>query len=175
MRLVGVLVAVVLATSTAKADPLPFEIVRMLPETSQVLVFDRAHNTHVLLQPGAKFGDYTVIQISGIDMVVEKAQERFVVYPKEAKFLALTVLPREQNAAPQPPVIYGRSAPAVPAPAPAAQVADVKRPADAKKTNESKAQVAQGLAMVLAETPSHAKPRVASPSLTPAPTSKLKP
>lgn len=177
-RLLGVLVAVVLATSTAHADPLPFEIVRMLPETSQVLVFDRAHNTHVLLQPGATFGDYTVVSISGIDMIVEKAQERFVVYPKEAKFLALTVLPPKQNAAPQPPVIYGRSAPAA-APAPAV-IADTtaKRPNDTKQATESKAAVAQGLGMALADAPARATARVASPSLTltpAAPTSKLKP
>lgn len=167
-RLAGVVVAVVLATSTAQADPLPFEIVRMLPETSQVLVFDRAHNTHVLLQPGAKFDDYTVIEIRGIDMIVEKAQQRFVVYPREAKFLALTVLPPAQNAAPQPPVIYGRSAPA----ALPAQVADAKT----KKMPESKAQVAQGLGLMLAETPARTAPRSASPSLTTTlATSKMKP
>jgi hypothetical protein len=177
LRLAGVLVAVVLATSTVQADPLPFEIVRMLPETSQVLVFDRVHNTHVLLQPGAKFDDYTVIEIRGIDMVVEKAQERFVVYPREAKYLALTVLPRAQNAAPLPPVIYGRSAPA-PAPAQVADgnAVDAKKTVDTKRATESKAQVAQGLALVLAETPKQAAPRTRAPSLTTTlATSKMKP
>lgn len=173
MRLAGVVLAVVLATSTANADPLPFEIVRMLPETNQVLVFDRGHNTHVLLQPGVTFGDYTVVEISGIDMIVQKGAERFVVYPKEAKFLALTVLPPKQNAAPQPPVIYGRSTPAA-APAPAV-IADT----NAKRPSESKAAVAQSLGMALADAPARATSRVASPTLTltvaPPVASKMKP
>jgi hypothetical protein len=161
MRFAGFLLALVLATSTAHASPLPFEIVRMLPETNQVLVFDRAHNTHVLLQPGATFDDYVVIEISGIAMTVEKQQERFVVYPREAKFLALSVLPRDQSAAPQPPVIYGRNQP-VPAIAPATVVAVTTR--DAKKANEAKTQVAQGLATALVQAPARTAPRL--PTLT---------
>jgi hypothetical protein len=163
MRLVGVLFAVLLATSSAYAEPLPFEIVRMLPETSQVLVFDRAHNTHVLLQPGAKFDDYVVIDVSGLSMTVEKQQERLVVYPKEAKFLALNLLPRDPKASPLPPVIYGKSAPA-----PAPQVADVK-PVDAKtrdtKKSDAKVQVAQGLGLALAE-PTRTTARGTTPPLT---------
>src|SRR5262249_20468722 len=88
MRLVGIVVAVVLFGSTARADtPLPFEIVRMLPETNQALVLDRVHNTHVLLQPGSMFEDYVVIEISGLGMTVEKQQQRYLVYPHEAKYL----------------------------------------------------------------------------------------
>jgi len=176
MRLAGVVLAVVLATSIANADPLPFEIVRMLPETNQVLVFDRGHNTHVLLQPGVTFGDYTVVEISGIDMIVQKGAERFVVYPKEAKFLALTVLPPKQNAAPQPPVIYGRSNPAA-APAPAVIVdTNAKRPNDTKKAADSKASVAQSLGMALADAPpARATSRVASPTVPPPVASKMKP
>jgi hypothetical protein len=155
MRLAGLLLALLLASSTAGASPLPFEIVRMLPETNQVLIFDRAHNTHVLLQPGSKFDEYVVIEVSGIDMIVEKQQERFTVYPREAKFLALNVLPREQNAPPQPPVIYGRNQPA-----PAATVvATTTR--DAKMTN-AKTQVAQTLSLVLTQTPLRATPRTAT-------------
>jgi hypothetical protein len=165
MRLVGVLLAVLLATSSAYADPLPFEVVRMLPETSQVLVFDRAHNTHVLLQPGAKFDDYVVVEVSGMSMTVEKQQERFVVYPKEAKFLALNLLPRDPKAPPAPPVIYGKSAPAL---APA-QVADAKpadlKTRDAKKTSDAKVQVAQGLGLALA-VPTRATARGTTPPLT---------
>lgn len=164
MRLTGVLLAVVLASSTAYADSVPFEIVRMLPETNQVLVFDRAHNTHVLLQPGAKFDDYVVIEVSGLKLIVEKQQERFVVYPREAKFLALNVLPRDQNLAPPPPVIYGKSVPA-PAQVPAAvQVADVKK-ADAKKPVD-KSQVAHDLAFALAQGPTRATVRPATLSPT---------
>lgn len=172
MRLSGVLLAVVLATSTAYADSVPFEIVRMLPETNQVLVFDRAHNTHVLLQPGAKFDDYTVIEVSGLKLTVEKQQERFVVYPREAKYLALNVLPRDQNIAPPPPVIYGKSVPAaiqgqvaaatpvaVPpiaatpvAVTPVAATPIAVTAVDAKKPVDAKAQAAQDLAFALAQT-----------------------
>jgi hypothetical protein len=151
MRLAGVLLAVVLATtSTASADPLPFEIVRMLPETNQVLVFDRAHNTHVLLQPGSKFDDYVVVEVSGLDMVVEKQQQRFVVYPREARYLALTLFPRDQNAPPQPPVIYGKS---VPAPIPG-QVADAK----SAKPADTKVKVGRDLASALVYAPTRALP-----------------
>ena len=108
MRLVGVVLALVLASSAAYAERLPFEIVRLLPETDQVLVYDRANHTHVLLQPGSKFEDYTVIDVGGLDMVIEKDQQRFTVYPREAKFLSLSVLPR---AATQPPVIYTKAGP----------------------------------------------------------------
>jgi hypothetical protein len=113
MRLAGVFVAVVLAASasTAKADPLPFEIVRLLPETNQVLVYDRAHNTHVLLQPGSIFEDYSVIKVSELDMVVEKAQQQFTVYPREARLLSLTLFPRQLV---NPPIIYGKAAPGQP-------------------------------------------------------------
>ena len=172
MRLAGVLLAVVLATSTAYADSVPFEIVRMLPETNQVLVFDRVHNTHVLLQPGAKFDDYVVVEISGLKLIVEKQQERFVVYPREAKYLALNVLPRDQNLAPPPPVIYGKS---VPAPVPA-QVADAKtlavktadaKPVDTKKPVDAKSQLAQDLAYALAQTPTPTRAPVHRATLTP--------
>jgi len=169
MRLAGVLLAVVLATSTAYAESVPFEIVRMLPETNQVLVFDRAHNTHVLLQPGAKFDDYVVIEVSGLKLTVEKQQERFVVYPREAKYLALNVLPRDQNVAPPPPVIYGKSVPAqVPVPT---QVADAKK-TDVKKPLDKA--VAHDLASALAQTPTRATVRPAT--LTPTVSSaKFKP
>lgn len=178
MRLTGVLLATVLATSTAYADSVPFEIVRMLPETSQVLVFDRAHNTHVLLQPGAKFDDYVVVEISGLKLIVEKAQERFVVYPREAKFLALNVLPRDQNVAPPPPVIYGKS---VPAPVPAqvagtptldVKTADATKPVNAAKTADptkpvdAKANVGHDLAFALAQTPAPTRATVRPAALT---------
>jgi hypothetical protein len=165
MRLVGALLATLLATSAAYADKVPFEIVRMLPETQQVLVYDRAHNTHVLLQPGSQFDDYVVIEVSGIEMTVEKQQQRFTVYPREAQHLALNLLPRDPGAAPLAPVIYGKSAP-VPAPT---LVADAK--ADAKmietKANEAKTldakktQVAREFALVLADSP----PRVTRAAL----------
>jgi len=122
MRLAPVLLFVVLATSTASADtpPLPFEIVSMLPETNQVLIYDRAHKTHVLLQPGSTFEDYTVLEIHGVDMIVEKQQQRFTVYPREAKYLSLNLYPPPPS---QPPIIFTKSA-AAPAPA---RVADAVR------------------------------------------------
>jgi hypothetical protein len=146
MRLVGALLATLLATSTAFADRVPFEIVRMLPETQQVLVFDRAHNTHVLLQPGSQFEDYVVIEVSGIEMIVEKQQQRYTVYPREAQHLALNLLPRDPTAAPLAPVIYGKSQ-AVPAPT---QVADAKmidaKANEAKTLDAKKTQVAREFA-----------------------------
>jgi hypothetical protein len=98
----------VLTASAARAERLPFEIVRLLPETHQVLVYDRANNTHVLLQPGSKFDDYVVIEVGGLDMIIEKDQQRFTVYPREARFLSLSVLPRGPA---QPPVIYTKGSP----------------------------------------------------------------
>ncbi len=119
MRLLGVLLTLVLATSRTFADPVPFEIVHLLSDTGQVLVFDRAHNTHVLLQPGSQFGDYTVIEINDVSMTVEKQQERFVVYPREARTLTLTVY---ATAASKDPVLFSTTAPGP------ARVADAKAP-----------------------------------------------
>jgi hypothetical protein len=169
MRLVSVLVVMGLVTSTAYADKVPFEIVRMLPETTQVLVYDRAHNTHVLLQPGSQFGDYVVIEVSGIAMTVEKQQQRFTVYPREAQHLALNILPRDQNAPVQPPVIYGKSAPA-PAPIQVAEANAIVAKAVDAKTTEAKAidakktQVAREFALVLADSPPRVTPRTPAPA-----------
>jgi hypothetical protein len=163
MRLAGALLATLLTTSAAYADKVPFEIVRMLPETQQVLVFDRAHNTHVLLQPGSQFEDYVVIEVSGIEMTVEKQQQRFTVYPREAQHLALNLLPRDPAAAPQAPVIYGKS---IAAPAPT-QVADAKminaKASEANTLDAKTAQVAREFALVLADSPARVS-RAALPS-----------
>jgi hypothetical protein len=180
MRLVGIALAVVLSTSTAYANtnPLPFDIVRMLPETKQVLVYDRASNKHVLLEPGATFDDYVIIDISGFEMIVEKEQQRFAVYPRDAKLLALSVLPRDLNTPARPPVIYGKSVPAPVLP----QVADAKtidtktrvaktidaKTTDAKTSNaqtvDPNKQVARDLASVLAFTPPRTTPRPPTPA-----------
>jgi hypothetical protein len=159
MRLAGVFVVLILATSTAYAgDPLPFEIVRMLPETNQVLVYDRAHNTHLLLQPGSTFEDYTVIEVGGLDMVIEKDQQRFTVYPREAKYLSLNLYPRAVTT--QPPIIFGKSAPA---PAPT-KVADTK-------TTDAKVKAANELAIAMTTQPPRARPTLSAPVLS----SKLAP
>lgn len=163
MRLVGIVLAVVLFGSTARADtPLPFEIVRMLPETNQVLVYDRAHNTHVLLQAGSMFEDYVVIEISGLGMTVEKQQQRFLVYPHEAKYLALNVLPPPPNAPPPPPVIYGTS--------PAPMVPDRLASGHSNEVEiHATTHVARELAQVLAQTSppaTHGRHRPHAPSFT---------
>ena len=163
MRLVGILFAVVLFGSAAYADtPLPFEIVRMLPETNQVLIFDRAHNTHVLLQPGSMFEDYVVVDVSGLGMTVEKQQQRYLVYPHEAKYLALNVLPPPPNAPATPPIIYGTSpAPLLPDRVASAHSNDLEIHATTH--------VARELAQVLAQTsspPMHGRHRPHAPSFT---------
>jgi hypothetical protein len=164
MRLAGILLVVaLLGSATARADtPLPFEIVRMLPETNQVLVYDRAHNTHVLLQPGSMFEDYVVVDINGLGMTVEKQQQRYLVYPHEAKYLALNVLPPPANAPAPPPVIYGTS--------PAPMVPDRLASAHSSEIEiHATTHVARELAEVLAQTsppPTHGRHRPHAPSFT---------
>ena len=108
MRLLGAIVVVVLATSNAYAERPPFEVVQVLAETNQVLVFDRGNNKHVLLEPGATFDDYMVVEISGSGMVVQKQQERIIMYPRGMRGLALN-LDKDEKGQPQP--VYGKVAP----------------------------------------------------------------
>lgn len=117
MRLLSIL-TVTLFAATASADPrtLPFEVVHVLSNTQQVLVYDRAHDTHVLLTAGSSFEDYLVVEISGIGVTMESQQERFTVYPRAARGLALHLEPNENRL----PAVYSK---VEPAPVPA-QVAD---------------------------------------------------
>jgi hypothetical protein len=112
MRLICILTVTLLA-ATVSADPrsLPFEIVNVLPNTQQVLVYDRAHNTHVLLAAGSNFEDYLVVEIKGIGVTMESQQERFTVYPRAAKGLALYLDEASSNN--RPPAVYSQVEPAV--------------------------------------------------------------
>lgn len=114
------LLAVSLLAGAASADPapFPFEVIRVLPSTKQVLVYDRALDTHVLLAPGSKVGDYVVVEISGVGLTLENKQERFTVYPRAARGLVMELEPNKNS----PPVIYSKAGPAAPA-APARIVA----------------------------------------------------
>lgn len=150
MRLLSLLaVSLLTATASANPAPLPFEVVRVLANTKQVLVYDQEHNTHVLLAPGSKFNDYVVVDVSGVGLTVEKDQERFTVYPRAARGLALDLEPHKKS--PGPPVIYSKApAPQVPAPPVATRVA-----------SNAKTQMAGDLASLLTK---DSKPRVRSSS-----------
>lgn len=105
MRLAGALVTLALSASSSFADRPPFEVVRVLPETSQVLVYDRADDTHVLLAPGSMLHDYTLVELSGIGMIVERGAERITMYPKGAQDIALDLTPNH----PVPsPAVFGK-------------------------------------------------------------------
>lgn len=106
---------VTLLTATASASPrtLPFEIVTVLPDTHQVLVLDKVHNTHLLLGVGSTFEDNLIVEINGIGVLMESNQEQFIVYPKAAKGLALEL--RDPHRV-RLPTIYGKVE-LVPAPA----------------------------------------------------------
>ena len=109
MRLLCIL-TVTLFAATASADPrtLPFEVVHVLGNTQQVLVYDRAHNTHVLLAAGSSFEDYLVVEIRGIGVTMESQQERFTVYPLAAQGLALHLESSENRL----PAVYSKVEPA---------------------------------------------------------------
>ena len=150
MRLVGVVLALVLASSTAYADKMPFEVVRVLPETGQVLVFDRPNNTHVLLKPGEVFRDYSIVEISGIGMIVEKDQKRTAMYPLGAQGIVLNLQHTDDQVQP----VFGKSSQPPPSPAPAPVVASV--PVFVKsemKTEAKSARVAIELASLLTAAP----------------------
>lgn len=157
MRLLSLLTVSLLTATTAFADPapLPFEVVRVLGSTKQVLVFDVQHNTHVLLAPGSKFDDYLVIDVSGIGLILERNQERFTVYPRAARGLALELEPNK--AAPGPPVIYSKNGPTTEpaqvaaAPAPQVVAPQVATPASSK----AKTQIAGELASLLTNESKH--------------------
>ncbi len=135
MRLLCFLTVTLLA-ATVSADPrsLPFEIVNVLPNTQQVLVYDRVHNTHVLLAAGSNFEDYLVVEIKGIGVTMESQQERFTVYPRAAKGLALYL--DEASSHNRPPAVYSQVEPA----SATVQVAETAAAADPQ----------QGMAVALA-------------------------
>lgn len=109
MRLLCILTVMLLAaTASADSRTVPFEIVNVMPSTQQVLVFDRAHNTHVLLAAGSTFEDYLVVEVRGIGVTMEREQERFTVYPRAAQGLVLYLDESNQN---RPPAIYSQVEP----------------------------------------------------------------
>jgi hypothetical protein len=167
VRLLTLLTVSLLAgTASADTSKLSFEVVRLLPETNQALVFDRGHNTHVLLTAGATFEDYVVVEISGVGLTLQKQQERFTVHPIAAKGLALDLEPKK-NAL---PVIYSNQKP-TPGPAQVAAAPKVAPPkAESPKVatrTDSKTRLGADLASLLTDT----KPRAQSPSHA----AKLKP
>lgn len=160
-----------LLAATASADPTPpvsFEVIRLMPETQQALVLDRGHNTHVLLAPGSSFDDYTVVEITGVGLTLQKQQERLVVHPRAAKGLALDLEPKK-NA---PPAIYSKTTPPAPDPVAVAPVSpkapQVAAPKAVATTTDKKTSVATDLASLLT---SDSRPRIAGPSRA----AKLKP
>ena|SRR5436190_13077536 len=151
MRLVGVLVALVLATSTVYAEKMPFEVVRVLPETGQVLVFDRPNNTHVLLKPGDVFHDFSIVEISGIGMIVEKDQQRTAMYPRGAREIVLNLQRTDDTIQP----VFGKTSPPPP-PAPASVVATTTVVASTKAAPTKSSRVAIELASLLTTAPARA-------------------
>jgi hypothetical protein len=150
MRLLCLLTVTLVAT-TASAEPtaLPFDVVNVLPNTKQVLIFDRAHNTHVLLTAGSDFESYVVVEINGIGVTMEHLQERFTVYPRAAQGLALHLEADKSR----PPAIYSVVEP-TPAPAPTlVAIADRSvaefRVAEAAVAAEADARIAVELASLL--------------------------
>ncbi|CAN5694183.1 hypothetical protein BH11MYX2_BH11MYX2_28020 [soil metagenome] len=93
MRLLCLLTVTLLAaTASADTRSVPFEVVHVLPDTQQVLVFDNERNTHVLLTVGSAVGDDIVVAIDGIGMTLEtRENDRFTVYPRAALGLALNL------------------------------------------------------------------------------------
>lgn len=148
MRLLCCLTVTLLA-ATASADPsaLPFDVVNVLPTTQQVLVFDRANNAHVLLTAGSTIDNYVVVEINGIGVTMEHQQERFTVYPRAARGLALHL----ESDKTRPPAIYSVVEPA-PAPTLVA-IADRSvaqfRLAEAAVATEADARIAVELASML--------------------------
>jgi len=154
------MVSLLAATASADTGPIPFEVIRLLPETQQALVFDRGHNTHVLLAPGSTFDDYIVVEITGVGLTLQKQQERVTVHPRAAKGLALELEPKKGA----PPAIYSKTTPTPPP-----QVAATPAPAAPKvATADKKTRVATDLAALLT---TDSKPRAAGPSAA----AKLKP
>ncbi len=49
--------------TTATKKKVPYRVVKILPETGQVLLFDRNHATHVVAEPGQVLDGYTVDEI----------------------------------------------------------------------------------------------------------------
>jgi hypothetical protein len=167
VRLISLLtVSLLAATASADSAPLPFEVIRVLPNTKQVLVYDRANDTHVLLAPGSKVDDYVVVEISGVGLTLEKQAERLTVYPRAAKGLVMELEPDKNR----PPVIYSKSGPAA-APAQVAAAQAPQAPQIAARTSgEAKTRIATDLASLLAV---DASPRGRGSSPTRA--AKLKP
>jgi hypothetical protein len=100
-----VLTVALAAASVAHAESagskLPFVVIRVMPDTDQVLVYDRVHRTHALVQPGSSIDDYRVVAVDLYDMVVESDHTRVVVYPPEAEKIATASLidpPRDERA-----------------------------------------------------------------------------
>jgi hypothetical protein len=141
------MLTVMLLAATASADPhsVPFEVVHVLPDTQQVLVFDKAHNTHVLLTVGSGVGDDVVVAIDGIGMTLEtRENERFTVYPRAAQGLALNLDKSNKN---ELPAVYSSVDPA-----PSADIA-IQAFADALDAVASTEPIASGLAALVLAAP----------------------
>ena len=66
------------APPAAKSSKFPLRVVKVMPESEQVLLFDKGRGRHVLVELGDTVGDYTVssidadeVKLTGIEMPVE--------------------------------------------------------------------------------------------------------
>ena len=127
----------------------PFRVVRVMPETRQALLFDRARNTHVLAEVGGKLDGYTIEDIDDETVSLRRDNQQVVLAapPHGASrgrelppvrlrsALAVPVSDAAVPGAGGPPALEGPPAPGVlPAPggppAPIDPYGDLARPAD---------------------------------------------
>ncbi|HEY4178293.1 MAG TPA: hypothetical protein VGM90_15705 [Kofleriaceae bacterium] len=144
MRLLCMLtVTLFAATASADTHTVNVEVVRVLPDTQQVLVLDKTRNTHVLLTVGSAVGDDIVVSIDGIGMTLEtRENERFTVYPRAAQGLALNLDKSTKN---DLPAVYSTVEP-TPASTEVAQNAAIEELSGAIDAMDSTTQMAVQLA-----------------------------
>jgi membrane-associated protease RseP (regulator of RpoE activity) len=140
MRLFRLVLFVALTSGVAIAgSKIPLRVVRVMPETGQALLFDKAQGTHVLVELGKAIDGYTVEDIDEdeVTLVGDGGAEVVLAAPdwrhhdsgdtkpaKSGKVAAAPQDPYAQSDAPQDPY-------AAPAPAPVAVTATVAAPAPA--------------------------------------------
>ncbi|HSD86258.1 MAG TPA: PDZ domain-containing protein [Kofleriaceae bacterium] len=200
MRFVSALLSVALTGSLALADEakpadpkpevtkqkVPLRVVKMLPETRQVLLFDRNKGTHVVAEVGQEVDGYIVDEIDGdeVTLVAGSGTEVILTAPErgsrrkdaERKAAARTAAGAKAPAEPAPEDPYAEQAPiagengvrVTPAPgAPAAGFVDAS-PAPADPYADMDPGVAAFVKAVGA-TPTPPTATAASPAATPAP------
>ncbi len=76
--------------SKHRVGPLPFRVVKLLPETSQALVYDQARRAHVLVSEGDIVGGFAVIEVD----------EEHLIVSRDGRELVLVADPRAPQPAP---------------------------------------------------------------------------